>query len=889
MNDKELEAILAYFRSILSDRRVTRDLIIDTVQNDTFYGNTLKDFDKNRLIKHLESNFVIEQNRGSVISNDHKPWLNKRKPTINFFYWNRLKNFMNNKGVLPSNVIATLDKDTDDILDLCGDPANDDGSWSMRGMVMGHVQSGKTTNYAALITKAADAGYRVIILLAGITNSLRSQTQVRIDEYFIGRKSVYNAAAQDPLPIVNFGGGIRRDPDFGTTRDRDFSRDAAVTGAAIASLKEPKIFILKKNKAVLENLNIWLNDQSHDEVIEFPLLMIDDEADNASINTSKNPTRSTAINVQIRDLLSKFRRSSYIGYTATPFANIFIEPNSNSAMQQEDLFPRHFIKALEAPTDYCGANRIFSDGGDLKERMLVNIDDYVDILPIKHKKDLVLECLPSSLEEAIRCFVISRALRYIRDQKKSHCTMMINVSRFNDMQNQVKGLVYTYLEQIKDSICVNARNSNPHADADIIKLNQTYSEHFSHLDISFDEVLTILHNASSTIQVTTVNMQGGKLDYEANKEAGLHIIAIGGLALSRGLTLEGLTVTYLLRNVGASDTLMQMARWFGYRRGYEDLCKLFLPFESQKHYEEVTKSINELHSEVEYMQKAGLTPYEFGLKVRQSETGIRITAANKMRSAFSMLLASDYSAKYIQGHTIFNNQDKNLKNIKAVKRLLSTALPRATEHPEVKDYWIDIDGNLVHKLLTELTFPAKIEALSLRSDNSSLISDYVRDRLDSELSKWDLAIACRKTSSGKFKPVTDFLPNKTYHPVVRETANVNPGGFSFTEKGALGDADTVKLGLSDEQISKANEKSIGAGKNKYCSVRQKPLLVIYLVGIDPKIKNVQLLDYCISVVLCLPNSDIEAKEHEYLVNKVFIDSTSNIEDDEDEETNELQQ
>ena len=293
------------------------------------------------------------------------------------------------------------------MLDYLGDPA-DVGSWSRRGMVIGHVQSGKTTNYSALICKAADAGYKVIILLAGITNSLRSQTQERLDETFIGRKSIFHATAQEALPIVNYS-NERRFPAYGTSRDRDFTRDAAGVFFSLAAHNEPIIFITKKNKAPLESLQRWLKEQSHGQQIHFPLLLIDDEADNASINTMENPNATTAINGAIRQILNLFARSSYVGYTATPFANIFIDPDSDQQMLSDDLFPRNFIKELDPPSTYVGAARVFEENGELRNSTVRILNDYQKILPLEHKRDLQITTLPPTLYRAIRVFVLARA------------------------------------------------------------------------------------------------------------------------------------------------------------------------------------------------------------------------------------------------------------------------------------------------------------------------------------------------------------------------------------------------------------------------------------------------------------------------------------------------
>ncbi len=883
----DLTPHVSYFKGLLSNKRfITREIIFQTIENDKFFGDRLAKTEILKLTRRLESSLLISQGEAQIITSERQPWLTRRKPDIDFFYWNRLRNYLNEQDILPREVVSRLDTDTDEILDCCGNPA-EAGSWKYRGMVIGHVQSGKTTNYSALITKAADSGYKVIILLAGITNSLRSQTQQRIDEYFIGRKSIRNAVSESPLKIRNYGGRRNKDPDFGTTRDQDFNRQTAVIGAPFASLREPKIFIVKKNKSVLENLNIWIRDQAHGQIVEYPLLLIDDEADNASINTSSDPSRSTAINTLIRELMAKFSRSSYVGYTATPFANIFIEPDTSKEMEHEDLFPRNFIMALESPTNYCGAHRIFSDAGELRERMVVLIDDYVDILPLKHKKNDPLDCLPPSLEDAVRCFILARAIRFLRGDGQRHCTMMINVSRFNDMQEQVEGLVYDYLERAKASIAVSAKSSNPLRDNQINALMETFNREYGDTEIDFTDILKTLHNSSSTITVTTVNMRGGKLDYERQQKDGLHVIAIGGLALSRGLTLEGLVTTYLLRNVGASDTLMQMARWFGYRAGYEDLCRIFLPEEAAEHYRQISIAVEELRAEVNFMQESGQTPYDFGLKVRQSPTGIRITAANKMRSASELRLAADYSGRYVQGHAIFNNQNLNLKHRSFVASFLKQC-GKPDRRLKKIPYWESISGGSVAQLLQNCRFPEIVTALTHINGNQSFLSDYLNDRVSNELSDWDVTIAARQSSATGIVPVTNLLEGYKLFPSERSVAEVDKGNYRFTgTTNSAGEPDSVKLGLTKDQIKEAKsfEKLPRDSASRWCRVREKPLLIIYLIGIDGKNHECQLEDYCVSLGFCLPITAQPVREQTYQVNEVFRRTAQSyeheVEDDED--------
>jgi hypothetical protein len=880
--NEDIVGLLSYFRNKLSKERfITSELIREAIANDRFAAILTED-EKRQLVRHLEASFVIVQNVGDIITSGCQPWVVGRKPDTDYFYWNRLREYLLGKDILPPNVVSTLDTVTDDILDCCGNPEVTT-PWKYRGMVIGHVQSGKTTNYSALITKASDSGYKVIILLAGITNSLRSQTQQRIDEYFIGRKSVYNAAAQEPLEIRNFGGAGNKDPDFGTTRDQDFNRTTAVIGAPFASLREPKIFVIKKNKSVLENLNTWILDQAHGHAVDYPLLLIDDEADNASINTSKDPNLSTAINMLIRKLMSNFTRSSYVGYTATPFANIFIEPDSTLDMQDEDLFPRNFIKALDPPSNYCGAHRIFAENGDLRNECVRMIKDYVDILPLKHKRDIFLEILPPSLNEAIRAFVVARAIRCHRGYGDRHCTMMINVSRFNDVQSGIEGLVYAYLERLKASISVSARSARPFDDPNIQDLASTFEKEYSKCGVSFTELLAILNTATSTIRVSTVNMRGGALDYDKHKKTGLHVIAIGGLALSRGLTLEGLVTTYLLRNVGASDTLMQMARWFGYRSGYEDLCKIYLPKEAAEHYEHTNLAIEELRAEINYMKDSGLTPYDFGLKVRQSPTGIKITAANKMRSASKIRLAADLSGRFIQGHAIFNDQSLNLKHQEAVTsflRLIGGPNREANNQP----YWEKISGRKIVNLLRDFRFPEKVINLTHISGTNSLLGDYISDRLAGELSKWDVAIASRKYGADGISAVKDLVKGRVLHPSLRTAAEIQGRVYRFTgTSNSVGDQDSVKIGLDDKLIKQADESSKVAGDrtNKYCRVRTRPLMIIYLVAVDKAtIPGCMLENYSVSLSFCLPTTHQLVREQTYQVNEIFRRSVTQPFDDE---------
>lgn len=889
------ESKIAYFRMELSSApKVTFELIRQVVTGGPF---PLSAEDTEQIIRYLEHTFNIDQNIGSkLVSIDYKPWLFERRnrDEIDFFYWNRLKRFYLERGVLPPKVVSILDDDTNDILDYSGNPVLE-GTWKRRGMVMGHVQSGKTTNYSALICKAADAGYRIIILLAGITNSLRQQTQERLDEAFIGKKSVFQAAAQEPLPIINYA-SQRRFPVYGTSRDRDFLKEAAMTyGVSLAALNEPIIFVTKKNKTTLERLRDWLKDQNLTHNIGEPLLLIDDEADNASINTADNPNQVTAINKAIREILAMFSRSTYIGYTATPFANIFIDPESETEMLKDDLFPRDFIKALDPPTNYVGATRVFTEDGDLAERMIIRLDpekdDYETVLPLRHRRDWVLTELPESLEEAVRAFIITRTVRVLRGQGEQHCSMMINVSRFNDIQQTVHGLVFSYLEKLRNSITINAGlGTKALQDEEICRVRDTYSSRFSDLEYSFLDLLPALARAVSSISVRTINMRGGVLDYSKHKDIGLHVIAIGGLALSRGLTLEGLTVSYILRNASASDTLMQMARWFGYRPGYEDICRLYLPDRSADHYEFITGAIEELRSEIKRMELIHMTPNDFGLRVRHDPTAIRITAANKMRTATAMRIAQDYSGRHIEGYVLYNDDAVNQRNLGLVNSFINT-FDGPVEVDKTCLIKRGIDAASVFSFLRSFQFPENQPDLGIISSNRSLFMDYVSDRLEADLKSWDIAFPL--TGDCGTMPWRDIqLKNLPLRK--RGAGSIIEDRYWITgKKCRVANPGDERIGLSLPQQSAARAEveagNISRGYCAYSLQRERPLMLVHIFNADLKApqarEDLLIKDPVVTLSFCLPTTLVPAQERLYQVNIVYrnqiLESSSEADDDEE--------
>ncbi|WP_282040595.1 Z1 domain-containing protein [Halomonas alimentaria] len=445
-----------------------RDLIASVRQAPIFPDVT--DDDAEMLAREIEERIGVSMGLGATVdASDFEPWLETVRPEIEsgsepWYYWTRYKKLLFKKK-LPQDVIHGTDQVTDKILGRLGNP-RDKRSWDRKGMVVGHVQSGKTANYTGLVCKAADAGYRLIIVIAGIHNNLRNQTQGRIDEGFIGRDTgrlaqMGNREKPKLIGVAEFSDKFT--PVSLTNTIRDFNKATATSNTSqIASYAVPVVLVIKKNMHTLRNLTEWLREHSANhssEMVDQPMLLIDDEADNASINVKYGKSEVSRINSQIRELLGVFRRSCYVGYTATPFANIFIDPEQDEAMEEEDLFPRDFIIGLDAPDNYFGPRKVFLDGiPDEEEEPLYlrNITDNEDVLPIRHKIDHDLVSVPPSMIEALRAFLVARTIRDLRGQSDQHASMLVNASRFTRVQSLIRNRLQEALDTIRDSIRVNA-------------------------------------------------------------------------------------------------------------------------------------------------------------------------------------------------------------------------------------------------------------------------------------------------------------------------------------------------------------------------------------------------------------------------------------------------
>ena len=468
--------------------------------------------------------------------------------------------------------------------------------------------------------------------------------------------------------------------------------------------------------------------------------------------------------------------------------------------------------------------------------------------------------------------------------------MMINVSRFNAIQAQILGHVHEYLSELKDAVSVyGSLDPERIHDETMDDLKASFGEEYSDLDYEWPDVLSCLNEGIQSIEVRTVNMKGGVLDYSLNRQHVLHVIAIGGLALSRGLTHEGLTVSYLLRNVAASDTLMQMARWFGYRPGYEDICRLYLPQMSLNHYEYVDEATEELRKEVKRMKAANRTPADFGLKVRQSPLAIRVTAANKMRTAEKLTVAQDYSARHVEGHALPNDATKGAENFAAVTEFLE----RLGEPVEVAPSYFAwrAKGRDVLELIGKFNFGPHVDLAKI--SESSLFEDYVQDRISDEMSEWDIAIPMKQ--SGAAKP----FAGQDVRLRSRDKGIVKDGAYRvYGARSRVADQPDAWIGLDEAQERIALERFENDEYKKEraaCSVRERPMMLVHVfeptLRDDPEHREqsddvLKIGSPAVTLSFCMPETKKPAKEHTYQVNAVYraqLELQYEQEDDDDAE------
>ena len=615
-----------------------------------------------------------ESDQPIVIAKEHQEWYSERV-LQDGFYWAAYSNYLEKIKHWDSEAIAKLDQSTDEVVKRLSDPCRKE-VYSSKGLVVGYVQSGKTANFSGVLAKAADAGYRFIIVLAGTLDILRSQTQRRLDKELVG-KELLNSDYTTDNDWHEFLSHGKRPSEIGafdwerlTGPDEDY-RELKQAIAALefkplsagSPYNEPnnlrtsplRIIVIKKIPKVMARLAKDLA-RIHNKLAYVPALIVDDESDQASINTiaptatnKKSQEERTATNREIVHLLKVLPRAQYLGYTATPFANVFVDPND-----AEDLFPKDFIISLPRPKGYMGVLNFYDldsepYGFESNEKSFIR-----DVRGDDCGGDLVNGKLnPNHLQKAIDSFVLAGALKLFREDRSQgkysykHHTMLVHHSVSKADHQKLA-------EKVKETF----DNAGYYAGKGAARLKELLlndflpvsdaKEKYLPVPASFSEIEPFVGSCLARLgqQKTVLIVNGDNMDDTPDfDKSSVWAILVGGTKLSRGYTVEGLTITYFRRVSSTTDTLMQMGRWFGYRPGYGDLVRLFIgrdePFGNKgknrldlyEAFEAICRDEEKFRREI-MKYRDGITPKEIPPLVPSHLTALRPTAKNKMYNAY---------------------------------------------------------------------------------------------------------------------------------------------------------------------------------------------------------------------------------------------------------------
>jgi hypothetical protein len=865
--------------------------------------------------QYLSVNPIDIEPSNSLTKKDFETWLTAERKEEMKDSWNyseRYFTMLKNSGRSDKVIEETRDTSLE-ILEKIGDPKSKDAFY-VKGLVVGSVQSGKTGNFNAVINRAIDSGYQLIIVLSGLMEDLRTQTQLRIENDIIGEVKDIETGRT----ITKGVGKIRR---FGNLGDQSVNPVISITSAksdfkkslleADFSLSHTNILVCKNNVSILRNLIVWLHDylEENKDQHNIPLLILDDEADNASLNNEGKKGREYAskTNGHIRALLALFKRKTYLGYTATPFANVLADRNEapennwivkyklqGQAVEKElprvdNLFPDDFIVLLNPPSNYIGAKQIFEtitpieNKAECKIPLIEVVDDnianfpnridrrtlvgverinskeewaekfgefgnYIDYPNFKDYKEKTRstnsaddfpKSLPNSIKESVLCFILSIAIRESRKPSmmnssmyQPHHSMLIHVSRYTKWQNKLLGLIDTYVKEIQSSLELDDPNNPNLIFTEFERVWYRYYlniiEHISdYLPNGYeDEFLTptsfevikkvYLTGAVKDLEVKAINsVTKDKLLYPTNSSK--KVIAIGGNRLSRGFTLEGLTINYFVRSTDYSDALLQMGRWFGYRPGYLDCCKLFITQDSIDKYDLVTRTIEELETEFRKMEEKDKTPENFVIRVKKHPGTLKITRPTILKDTIEVNWSYQDS---LEQTTKFSLKKEKIERVWA-------DFKEGVVKPNNFKPKLNKDGNHTGFLTCETDINGIINILSLENnfnaDADSIIRFIKLCQNKGKLKNWTIAI---KTSGGAnsdkgkgiLKKEESFL-QYDIDMTIRRGPSIEVSNEKYRKKfindkifGASGKSANLISGASDLSILLSDEQKISAVK-----------------------------------------------------------------------------
>ncbi|MFI1740106.1 Z1 domain-containing protein [Streptomyces sioyaensis] len=632
------------------------------------------------------------------------------------------------KRQLDLDEVKKIDEASDRVVAMLDHPATP--TFRSRGLVIGHVQSGKTSNFTAVVSKAADRGYRMFIVLSGVHNSLRRQTQTRLIRDLVD----LNPPLWHQI----------------TKPEHDFQPPPNAQ-SFLASKDQHLLLVVKKNGPVLKKLRDWL-EEAREQLGNCPTLIIDDEADQATLATRR-------INPLIRDVIGRIPKVCYVGYTATPFANLLVDP-----MDEEDFYPRDFILSLPRGEQYQGPETLFGrnplDHDDPSEvpgglDMIRSIPDEElgDLRPAKKADvaDFAPEATPS-LRRAVFWFWLATATRHARGQSDRHSSMLIHAHSDTHVHDSYGPVVQALQVEVIQGI--RERNGV------VEELRDLWNEESRRVEpaggnrrFDFETVFPALDGVVSTTKIVMDHYRStDRLDYDSGP---VNVIAVGGNTLSRGLTLEGLVVSFFVRSSNVYDTLLQMGRWFGYRPGYEDLPRIYMPDETRRWFAHLATVEAEMRVEIDRYLTEHLTPLDLAPRIR-CHPKMKVTAPSKSKSA--VRAAASYGGQLVE--TRYFPRKKNVEdeqwhadNAAAVSHLLAASHRDGKLDDGVaggRALWRDVPLDHVLTFIHEYQFHPK--ALDAARD---LMQDYIvkRNKNSGALALWNIGVIGKKPTgaNGRLK------------------------------------------------------------------------------------------------------------------------------------------
>lgn len=779
---------------------------LDVVLSNPLITPELREFVRTELQR--EENITLTPARMLVRDSNRADWLGGLDRST-WHYWPMLRQYLLTTKGWDSYVLRSLDDSSDRILRQLEPPSTE--CFDIRGLVLGYVQSGKTANFTAVAAKAADAGYRLVIVLSGIDNSLRRQTNIRLKRELVGYPDNRPGSVRLP-PVGRQWHEFTRDDLHGDFRP-GFANQAALQGS------QPVLLVVKKNGHVLRRLLAWLRQAPVEVLRTLPVLVVDDEADLASVDTcgtyqtTEDPPDTSdpdyeppsPINSLIRELLGLFERRAYVAYTATPYANILIPHDTEDPRVKNDLYPKDFIIDLPKPAGYFGAEEFFGRMDSATGAEVGGLDVIREVTD-EDIATLDQDQLPASLEAALLDFVLAGAARAQRGHSYAPATMLVHTSQLIVIQARLRQLVADRFAELRDEW----RYQRQHGIRE--RLQQRWETEFRPVtrsvhperDVAFSAIEPRVGPFFEAVQVREINSATGEvLDYE--HEPSLKAIAVGGNRLSRGLTLEGLLVSFFARRSASYDTLMQMGRWFGFRGGYEDLTRIWTTAELTGWFGDLALVEHRLREDIEVYESQGLTPYEVGMRIWQ-HPAMQVTAPLKRRFATGTTISQSYSLALEQTFKFPLRRPADLAaqaeaNRLAVRDLVSRLGAPDNNHSDGKGpVWTGVPANEAIEFLRSYRVDDEVRSISL-----PLICAYI-ERLAAagELLRWTVAVRGRETPDPTLGHADWNLPSG---PVAQISRSRLVGTDSL---GVITSPGDEEVGLAKEQKRQARDLISGA-------------------------------------------------------------------------------